>query len=143
MKAMEELYEERIRQIAERYSGRLYEIEVINETFDKHRWTENLIISKKRDIVEWAFGLARKYFPYETLVINEGNPMPKLYSNNYRSPYFMQIEKALLKGAPIDKIGMQNHIFTGATAKTPEEYDNAVKLGAEIPNGLAIRQLRV
>lgn len=75
--------------------------------------------------------MCRKYFPYDTLLINEGNPIAKLHQNDYRSPYFIQIEKALLKGAQIDKIGLQNHIFTGCTAKTPEEYEAAVKEGAD------------
>lgn len=131
LKKMEELYEERIRQIAERYAGRLYEIEAINETFCTHAWSTQSVISEKRDIVEWAFELCRKYFPYDTLLINEGNPIAKLHQNDYRSPYFIQIEKALLKGAQIDKIGLQNHIFTGCTAKTPEEYEAAVKEGAD------------
>ena len=131
MKKMEELYEERIRQIAERYAGRLYEIEAINETFCTHAWSTQSVISEKRDIVEWAFKLCRKYFLYDTLLINEGNPIPKLHQNDYRSPYFIQIEKALLEGAKIDKIGLQNHIFTGCTAKTPEEYEQAVRAGAD------------
>lgn len=131
LKAMETLYEERIRAIAERYAGRLYEIEATNETFCAGNWTTQSVISEKRDLIEWSFRLARKYFPFDTLVINEGNPIPDLYSNNYRSPYFIQIEKALLKGAEIDKIGLQNHIFPGVRAGTPEEYDLAVKNGAE------------
>ena len=122
MAAMENLYEERIRQIAERYSGRLMEFEVINETLQEYYWTTQSVISQKRDVIEWAFALARKCLPQETLVINEGNPHGWV-KHGYRNPYFMQIEKCLMNGAEIDKVGMQYHIFTGVTAKDPEEYN--------------------
>lgn len=122
MAAMENHYEERIRQIAERYSGRLIEFEVINETLQECCWTTQSVISQKRDVIEWAFALARKCLPHETLVINEGNPHGWV-KHGYRNYYFMQIEKCLLNGAEIDKVGMQYHIFTGATAKNPEEYN--------------------
>ena len=130
MSAMEKAYEERIRQIAERYSGRLMEFEVINETLCEQGWNYKSVISEKRDIVEWAFELARKYLPYETLVINEANPIVDAAKQDYRNPYFMQIEKCLLNGASIDKIGLQHHIFTGVSAQNSEQYEAAVKNGA-------------
>jgi len=39
----------------------------------------------------------------------------------------LEIENALLKGVPIDKIGIQHHLFTGATSKTQEAYERNVK----------------
>lgn len=130
-KAMEAAYENRFREISQRYAGRLLEFEVINELLCEPGWGYKSVISDKRDIVEWAFGLARKYFPDETLVINEGNPVPGLAKARFRSPYFMLIENALRAGASIDKIGLQHHIFTGATAETAEEYQKAVQGGAD------------
>ncbi len=38
----------------------------------------------------------------------------------------MQIEKCLLNGTPIDKIGLQHHIFTGVKARTAEQYEEEV-----------------
>lgn len=122
LEKMEKLYDERIRKIAERFSGRLYEFEVINETLLEEEWDCQSVISEKRDVIEWSFDLARKYLPNETLVINEGNPIIPLAKQDYRNPYFMMIEKCLQNGASIDKIGLQHHIFTGADAKTDEEY---------------------
>ena len=46
----------------------------------------------------------------------------------------MMIENALLKGVKIDKIGLQNHLFTGATSHTPEEYEKSVRSGVEMNN---------
>ena len=126
LKAMEELYEKRIREISERYLGRLFEFEVINETLGMQT-RQDCVITKRRDVVEWAFKLARKYLPKEKLVMNEGNRAPLLAELGYRDPYFMQLEKCLLNGADIDKIGLQHHIFTGVRAKTEEDYEKAVK----------------
>jgi GH35 family endo-1,4-beta-xylanase len=132
MEKMEKLYEERFRQISERFSGRLYEVEVVNELLCEVWWTTQTVISEKRDIVEWAFDLARKYFPNEVLVFNEGNPINVAARYDYRSPYFMMLENALLKGVEIDKIGLQHHEFRGATAKSEEEYEKEVKKGSKL-----------
>lgn len=127
-------YEERFRQISERFSGRMLEFEVINELLCEQQWNHKTALSEERDIVEWSFNTARKYFPNETLVINEGNPIQDLARSDYRQPYFMMIENALLKGVQIDKIGLQNHLFTGISAHTPEEYDNSVRWDVKMNN---------
>lgn len=120
-------YEERFRQIAERYSGRMFEFEVINEVLCEEHWPYKSVLSEERDIIEWSFETARKYFPDEVLVINEGNPIQKLAQEDYRTPYFMMVENALLNGAEIDKIGLQNHFFAGAGCQTPEAFDRDLK----------------
>ena len=121
-KAMKELYEKRFEQIAERYSGKLYEFEVTNELLDEWKWGDTCsVLCEKRDTPLWAYQLARKYFPEDTLVINESNRVPEIAEQDYRSPYFMYIEGLLLKGASIDKIGIQNHIFCGT--RGPQETE--------------------
>ena len=120
-------YEERFRQIAERYSGRMYEFEVINELLCESGWSLKTKLSDQKDIIEWSFNLARKYFPNEVLVINEGNPIQGLSRDDYRNPYYMMIENSLQKGTQIDKIGLQNHMFTGVTARNEEQYENCVR----------------
>ena len=122
-------YEERFRQIAERFSGRMYEFEVINELLCEAGWSYKTALSQERDILEWSFRTARKYFPKETLVINEANPIQGLAHAGYRHPYYLLLENALLKGASIDRIGLQNHLFTGVSAHTPEEYEQSVRSG--------------
>lgn len=59
------------------------------------------------------------------MTVNEAQPFFQIDSD-YRHPYFMQIEKSLLNGASIDKLGFQYHIFTGSTARTQEEYDQSI-----------------
>lgn len=127
MAEMERLYEKRFKEIFERYAGKLMEFEVINETLQMPWWTTDSVITSKKDLNEWAFGLAEKYFPNETLVINEGGVNIELAKKGIWSNYYMEIENALLKGVRIDKIGIQHHLFTGATAKTEEELEEARK----------------
>ena len=108
---MRRLYEKRFAEIAQRYAGKMYEFEVTNELLDEWKWDAQSILCSKKETPLWAYELARKYFPNETLVINESNRTPEIGEQDYRSPYFMFIENLLLKGASIDKIGIQNHIF--------------------------------
>lgn len=130
---VKEKYEERFRQISERFLGRMMEFEVVNELLCEQGWNhKKTALSEKRDILEWSFNTARKYFPNDTLVVNEGNPIQGLAYADYRHPYFMMVENELLKGVQIDKIGLQNHLFTGVSAHTPEEYDNSVRSGVNM-----------
>ena len=118
---MRELYEKRFCEISERYSGKMMEFEVTNEILCAPYWNDDgggvsSILSYKKNTVEWAFDLAKKHFPNDKLVINEGNPMlHTIAKEGYFSKYYLQLEKLLAKGTPIDKIGIQNHIFYGAT----------------------------
>lgn len=127
MAEMERLYEKRFKEISERYTGRMVEFEVINETLQTYLWKNDSVITSKKDLNEWAFALAKKYFPDETLVINEGAVNVDIADKGIWSAYYLEIENALLKGVPIDKIGIQHHIFTGATSKTDEHYERAVQ----------------
>ena len=129
MAAMEAAYEKRIREIAERYNGRLTEVEVINEVLCEKNWSAQSVISQKRDIVPWAFALSRKYFSEMPLVINESSELVHLAKEDYRNPYFLVLENALLQGVSIDKIGIQHHCFIGSKANTPEKYAAEVEAG--------------
>ena len=126
------LYEKRMKEISERYGDRLFEVEVINEVLLEKNWAKGTksALSEQWDVVNWSFEAARKYFPDDVLVINEGNPLYSLAAEDYRAPYFMEIENALLKGAEIDKIALQHHIFTGASATTDEDYEKVVLAGS-------------
>lgn len=128
---MERLYEERFRQISERYSGRLYEFEVINELLCEPAWNTQSVISKKPDIVEWAFNLARKYFPNEVLVFNEANQIIDAAFRANTSPYYLLLKNALLSGLSIDKIGLQHHEFRGTGSATAEAYEANIMKGSD------------
>ncbi len=106
--------DKRIAEIAARYAHRIPSMEVINETLCNekdldYRHTTNFF--REDDIVEWSFEHARKYLPANELIINEATgPVWGSFKYN-RSAYYMQIERALAKGASIDAIGMQYHMF--------------------------------
>ena len=130
-KKMKELYEKRFSEISERYSGKMMEFEVTNEILCAPYWKAegvSSVLSYMKNNVEWAFDLAKKYFPNDKLVINEGNPMlHTIAKEGYYSKYYLQLEKLLAKGTPIDKIGIQNHIFYGATLPEGQEpSDDAI-----------------
>ena len=121
---MKRIYEKRFREIAERYGDKgMYEIEVINELLETHTWKTNSVISDTKDSLEWSFALAEKYFPNDTLVINDANYVPAIGKTTYRHPYYMLIDAALAKGVRIDKIGVQNHIYLGIfDDQTPSQF---------------------
>ena len=63
------------------------------------------------DYVEWCFKTAEKYFPANELCINEWTGLPWGDHCRATDKYYAYIEANLLKGARIDAIGMQFHMF--------------------------------
>jgi GH35 family endo-1,4-beta-xylanase len=117
----------RMKEIGERYADKIHGIEVINETLC---WTPATAYSRRipklehflaePDIVEWSFDTAERYFPNNELIINEATGHCFEQFRYDRSPYYMQIERAMLKGARIDCIGMQLHFHT-SIQEAPEK----------------------
>lgn len=108
--------ERRYSEISKRYADKIPTIEVTNEmTWEKGK-TE---FYDEPDYVEWCFKLAEKYFPNNQLVINEKTRLA--WGDNCRATdkYYAYIEANMLKGAKIDAIGMQYHLFN----KKEEEYE--------------------
>lgn len=128
--AMMRLYEKRFSEIGARYNGKMYEYEVSNELLEEWRWHGDMkgsVLCEQKDTPLWCYHMARKYFPDGTLVLNEANRLPELSDMDYRSPCYMFIENLLLKGAPVDKIGMQNHIFCGSRGPQDTELPKFMK----------------
>ena len=102
----------RFEELTARYADRIPMWEVANETFWAS-WFYPTNFYHQPDFIEWSFKEAERCFPANRLVINEANC--RIWDDNFffrtRSPYFMQIENALLKGCRIDEIGMQFHMF--------------------------------
>lgn len=100
-------YEQRCKEISKRYGDKINTVEVTNETW----WDKGVTaIYEDPDFIEYAFRTAKKYFPTNQLGINE---FTNVWDSNARTTdrYYTQIEAALLKGTPIDAIGMQYHMF--------------------------------
>ena len=100
----------RYKQIAERYADKMPTIEVTNEML----WAHNNCVTafyNQKDYIEWCFKTAEKYFPENQLVINEYTEA--FWGANCRATdsYYAYVEANLLKGARIDAIGAQFHMF--------------------------------
>ena len=108
--------ERRYEEISQRYADKIRTIEVTNEMEWKKGKTA---FYDEPDFVEWCFKLAEKYFPVGELGINEKTGLA--WSDRCRATdkYYAYIEANLLKGARIDAIGMQYHLFH----KREEEYE--------------------
>ncbi len=129
--ALKAKYEKRFREIAERYGDRLLEVEVINEVLRFRNWeTGKYPLSETPDVIEWAFGLARQYFPCLPLLINEAAMLT--WVENTEFPYYQLIREHLDRGLPIQKIVMQNHQFTGVGCHTTEEFDANIRGDASV-----------
>lgn len=113
--------EKRFSEISERYADKINTIEVTNEMF----W-ENGITSfyNEPDYIIWCFKLAEKYFPNNKLVINEYTGAAWEDKCRTTDNYYAYIEANMLKGAKIDAIGMQYHLFYRAE----DEYKSTRKL---------------
>lgn len=111
------LIEKRYKEIAERYANDIPCIEVTNEMF--WWWEESLIdFYFSPEFLPFAYKLAEKYFPNNTLSINDmplqffgaKNIVPA-FLNDKTTPYYLQIESLLRQGCKIDEIGIQYHMF--------------------------------
>lgn len=99
--------ENRYREISERYKDKIHTIEVTNEM----EWRDGkTAFYNEPDYIEWCFKTAEKYFPANQLVVNEHSVV---WVNVCRASnwYYSYIEANMLKGARIDAIGMQYHMF--------------------------------
>lgn len=98
----------RMAEISARYADKIRTIEVTNEMY----WDESATaLYDDPDYVEWCFKTAEKYFPANQLCINEWTGTIWDSPGRTSDRYYMQIENALLKGARIDAVGMQFHMF--------------------------------
>lgn len=132
-------YERRFSEISERYADKLFEVEVINEVLCSTNWDNRTsAFATDPEMITWSFAMARKYFPNSTLVFNEASRWHRIGASKGYDKYPLLLENAMLKGASVDKIGIQSHLFVGYKAQTPEEYDASARSLAEYGNPLNI-----
>ena len=140
--------ERRYSEISERYAHRIPTIEVTNEM----EWTQGKTrFYEEPDFVEWCFKLAEKYFPNNQLGINEHTGLCWKDKCRATDKYYAYIEANLLKGARIDAIGMQYHLFNRAEAEyektrltlNPESLYRHMDLYARFGKPLQITEVTV
>ncbi len=107
--AVDRLLRKRIEQIAERYRGSIAVWDVVNEVFNRKY---HMHIPMPQDFVYRAFETAAKVFPVDTkLTLNEAASVWTDFQDE-TSPFYLLIENLLLRGAAVNTIGMQMHIFS-------------------------------
>ena len=116
IKAQNEFYERRIREIAKRYGSRVDSWDVVNESAtDYDRFGRKAVRNRPFDASRYgmmpadyafkAFAWSQKYLPKSAwLNINEYN----------MTPFFDQIRDLVANGAKIDVVGSQMHLFNPA-----------------------------
>ena len=104
-------------EISDRYADKIRTIEVTNEM----DWAEGKsAFYEDPNYVDWCFKLAGGFFPHNQLVINECTRLAwDTKKGRTTDQYYAYIESNILKGAPIDAIGMQYHLFN----KREDEYN--------------------
>lgn len=114
--------ERRFKEISERYADKIPTIEVTNELLWESKYVAVPSIYEEPDYLDFAFSLAKKYFPKNQLAINEA---PMVWRENARPTdhYYAYTEAAMRRGARIDAIGMQYHLF----CKQDEIYEKTRK----------------
>ncbi|MBQ7353836.1 MAG: endo-1,4-beta-xylanase [Clostridia bacterium] len=113
--------ERRFKEISDRYADKIRTIEVTNEMY----WGEGVTeFYTHPSFLEWTYKTADKYFPKNQLAINEGTAEAWLYECKCVAPYYAYTEATMLKGARIDAMGMQFHMFYSRE----EELEKSKKL---------------
>lgn len=115
----EELYpliEKRFKEISERYADIIPVFDCVNEPsrlFDQHfEYRQNgwKCIFPPDDYIEQIFELGEKYFPNNTLILNEATGAAFGEFRGIYGGYYLLLEKLINKGLKIDRIGLQCHI---------------------------------
>ena len=146
VETVKQLLDKRMGEIAARYADKIPTMEVTNETLCGPCCYENrrsTAFFKEDDIVEWSFKQARHHLPNNKLIINEAQQYVWGSFKHNRSPYYMQIERALANGAPIDVIGMQYHVFNRENYFDAELLYNVMDLFARFGKPLQVTEITV
>ena len=106
--------ERRFAEIAERYADKIRTIEVTNE-LDRACKVKFL---EEPEFMMWCFKTAEKYFPNNQLVSNEHTPLTWQDAARATDKYYAYVEAHMLKGARIDAVGLQYHLYN----RREEEY---------------------
>ena len=152
-KTMSATFENRIKQIAEHYKGRISSYDVVNESAlcaEQRLIPENHTIAKTRnglmpgDFVYRSFKWAEKFFPSEVkLNINDFHRKPA---------YTEQVKRLLERGAKIDIMGIQMHLFkldeckaiaNGAKLQTPSQVREYIGWASEVGIPLHLSEITI
>ena len=114
IKAQNDCYERRIRQIGERYGEKIHSWDVVNESAtDFHRFGDKAVRNRPFDASQ--YGLMPADYAYKAFLW-AGKYLPKtawfnLNDYNMSDAFFLQAQDLTAHGARIDVVGSQMHLF--------------------------------
>ena len=117
----------RLREIAARLADDIYDFDGVNESLVSNYLHDYHL---PEEYPYCVYKLIEKYFENNRIFINDVTSISWARYLHTLSPYYMQIENLLLKGADIKGIGMQYHMFTSSEnlMKDAEIYYNPERL---------------
>ncbi len=125
------LMQDHIKTVGQHYAGKIQEWTVVNEAFTRGThlyglhdwWADN---TSGIDYIDKAFTWARQADPGAELILNDFHNEGK---NDISDAMYDYIKGALLRGIPIDGIGMQMHIDGTAPPDKDEVIKNMQRFG--------------
>lgn len=103
--------EQRIAEIAARYGTSIPRWEIVNEPCERDLYADKWC-NLPKDYVFRSLSMAAQRFPASNrLMLNEASNFSWLQFSEAHSPYYRLIREMLDRGARVDEIGMQLHIF--------------------------------
>lgn len=110
----ERMLTEHVRTLAERYRGRIYSWDVVNETISEAGRFRETALSRHlgEEVIDIAFHAAREADPDAQLLYNDYMSWEAGYERQQEGVLRL-LERLVARGAPIDGLGVQSHIGSG------------------------------
>ncbi|KAA5805041.1 endo-1,4-beta-xylanase [Alkalicaulis satelles] len=110
----ERMLTEHVRTMVERYKGRIYSWDVVNETIDEAGRFRQTPLSRHlgEEVIDLAFHIAREADPAAELLYNDYMNWEAGYERQQEGVLRL-LERLKARGAPIDGLGVQGHIGSG------------------------------
>lgn len=112
--AAERMLTEHVRTLVERYKGRIYSWDVVNETIDEAGRFRQTALSRHlgEEVIDIAFHVAKEADPDAELLYNDYMSWEAGYERQQEGVLRL-LERLKSRGVPIDGLGVQSHIGSG------------------------------
>jgi endo-1,4-beta-xylanase len=110
----ERMLTEHVRTLVERYRGRIYSWDVVNETIDEAGRFRETALSRHlgEEVIDLAFHIAKEADPDAELLYNDYMSWEAGYERQQEGVLRL-LERLKSRGVPIDGLGVQSHIGSG------------------------------
>ncbi|MFC4723791.1 endo-1,4-beta-xylanase [Glycocaulis abyssi] len=110
----ERMLTEHVRTLVERYKGRIYSWDVVNETIDEAGRFRETALSRHlgEEVIDLAFHVAKETDPDAELLYNDYMSWEAGYERQQEGVLRL-LERLKARGVPVDGLGVQSHIGSG------------------------------